>query len=1002
MSSPTAPEAPGEAAISPASVHSDWYEAWTSVIQLICLYRDTPEDTTDRDQDGEPIGSYASVQKQLGNLPEPINVLGSAAFTAYFQLDPDEKQDWVEPTINEQLERCNSEGRDAIALKLSLPRHGLTAQGPRRSPSTSPDPFPGADAKANEDLDKGLTPATWGVTNKSKSSRTCPQHWEAQWKAFLKLVVDHEEGALAITQLCKQVNALSAPASWAAMFCITHRMGPNVESTSLPELLDVLEDPKFKDIGFDVPWPEAAGPISERPEQQDQASSSQATIVPTEDEMQLGRACGNPEVAFLLASLRSRLPTLAPGEWQDSIQSVYQVLVGGGEEASATVPPQPSADSWLERLKRASVTPSPHKRDAPSRLQDGPSQATTPELSRPKLPRNIQAIEAFALSLPASTLVKAFRSSTAQDAAAAGNSEDEDDDDEGGNRDAGDDGGGRDLDEDDNLRTLQDKDKSPIKKSSTPRKPTYNNTKKAKASTKKKSDEATHNGLASARLWALFYRFVLNLVVDAPTNPRAMALRTVRVLIGAISQQKDKGRDEDLEALSLTEKHHLRAIISRAIQGSAESAAASHHHRWKYVLDWMVIEWTHRLGVALDQFPVGLKFWDTIEVENIKAKTQEHRADAARRWMSMGHALGDVAFLPLLIFFGETFSFDWLRRLTEPEFGAFMEFLQTGDDQRNHEEIWAGDRTEAMVREAARAAAKWLLPTILAELVKVYEAHEDDDLLRSNGVLIDTEPLPDENSVVGLSDHRADEFHDIFPRHYCVQIRATSGLLFSTPPNAVITGSYKEKLLHVDPAYPRHKVSWLKDLSTYGRMLSITEIDVEQLKKELYPYCVVMGIDDGDKRDHLADLIRDTILNGPQPWPDLKEPLSEISRKEVTRFRPLTHYNPAAVAQVHEDVIMAARRLEAEIRAAPLLGVGGTAAASSSKIRREGVSKQDGEESEEEQEKEKDEDEQETDGDEQQGPEEKDEDDDDDDDEDEDEDEDDDEDEDEDEHSSDG
>ncbi|KAK0526776.1 hypothetical protein OC835_005181, partial [Tilletia horrida] len=184
-------------------------------------------------------------------------------FTAYYQLDPNEKQNWVEPSINEQLERCNSENRDAIALRLSPPQHGLTAQGPRRSPSKSP----GVNAKANEDLDKGPTPATWDVTSKSKSPRTCPQHRETQWEALLKLVADHEEGSLSITQLCEQVNALFAPASWEAMLCITHQMGPNVELTTLPELLNVLEDPQFKDIGFEVPWPEAAGQISVRGEQ---------------------------------------------------------------------------------------------------------------------------------------------------------------------------------------------------------------------------------------------------------------------------------------------------------------------------------------------------------------------------------------------------------------------------------------------------------------------------------------------------------------------------------------------------------------------------------------------------------------------------------------------------------------------------------------------------------------------------------------------------------------
>ncbi|KAK0538599.1 hypothetical protein OC842_001231 [Tilletia horrida] len=105
----------------------------------------------------------------------------------------------------------------------------------------------------------------------------------------------------------------------------------------------------------------------------------------------------------------------------------------------------------------------------------------------------------------------------------------------------------------------------------------------------------------------------------------------------------------------------------------------------------------------------------------------------------------------------------------------------------------------------------------------------------------------------------------------------------------MLAPGYKNRLARVDPDLPRHKVSWLNDLSTYGRMLSITEIDIKQLKKKLYSFLVVMKIEDDD--------------------------------------------DPTPIAQVHEDVIMAAsgaRRLKADIRAAALAGVSAAAAASSS------------------------------------------------------------------------
>ncbi|KAK0544250.1 hypothetical protein OC844_007484, partial [Tilletia horrida] len=1035
-------QTPGQDAPSPADIHTDWQEAWQSVLELIHLYRDTPEDTTEMDRDGEPVGSYSSVKKQMGALPEPLNDLGLAAFRAYFELDPDEKQDWVDPSLTEQLDKCESEARASALTKLCLPSspsavQGLTpgqphphpserqpslsmAPGPSRgenaegsqglnekdTPSPPSDPSHGADAPRKEDSNaRALTPATWDGINTPIAARTCPPLWEKEWDVFLALVDGPENGTLAIDELCEKVNALSAPASWAAMFCITHQMGSSADTATLPTLLDVLTDPKFEDIGFDVPWPDAANENSTQGDKRSDPSlnpSNSALVVPTEDETQLARACGNPEMAFLLAGLRSGLTTLDPREWQESIQSVYQVLVDGEEAAIPDEEQQTAAESRLERLKRASFTPSPRKRDATAPFHGDLPQVAPAESQprRAKLPRTIQAIDAFALSLPASRVVRAFRSSASKSAAAAEDAEtsgeEESDNEDGGAAKAG---GGRDLDkEEDNWRALQDKDKSPAKTTSGTRPSRYRNSSTTKkANTKAKATYPSHNANPSSEIWARVYRFVINLVIDSPTSPRGMALRAVRTLVGSLTPKKGKAKDTDVDLLGLTNKNDLRQILRRAVQGSAQSASDYTHQRWKYCLDWMVIEWTYRKGVALDQFKPG-KFWTTTDIEGLKETTQGHRAAAARRWIALAHALGDLAFLPLLMFFGDTFSFDFVRRLNDHEFGAFMEFLQTGNDGRDDEQVWADEPVEAMVREAARAAAKWLVPTMLAEIVKIFEAHEGDDILTSNGVFVCTDCLPNERSVVGVSEHPGEHFHDVFPLHYYVQIRSTAGFLFSTPPNSMLAPSYKKRLARVDPNLPRHKVSWLNDLSAYGRMLSIREIDIKQLKKELYPFLVVMDIDDDEACDKLAHQIRNTILDGPQPWTCLKEALTHVSQKEPPSFRPLTQYSPTAIAQVHEDVIMAARRLEAEIRAAPLLGVGGATAASSGNIERERVSKQDGEESEEEQEKEKDEDEQETDGDEQQGPEEKDE----DEDDDEDEDEDDDEDEDEDEHSSDG
>ncbi|KAK0523574.1 hypothetical protein OC835_006215 [Tilletia horrida] len=206
-----------------------------------------------------------------------------------------------------------------------------------------------------------------------------------------------------------------------------------------------------------------------------------------------------------------------------------------------------------------------------------------------------------------------------------------------------------------------------------------------KASTKTKATYPSHNANPSSGMWARVYRFVLNLVIDSPTNSRGMALRAMRTLVGPLTPKKGKAKDTDVNLLGLANKNHFRKI------------------------------WTYRKEVALDQFKPG-KFWTTPDIEGLKETTQEQRA-AERRWIALAHALGDLAILPLLMFFGDTFSFDFVRRLHDHKFGAFMDFLQTGNDGRDDQQVWADDTVEAMIREAARAAAKWLGPTMLAEIV---------------------------------------------------------------------------------------------------------------------------------------------------------------------------------------------------------------------------------------------------------------------------------------------
>ncbi|KAL9937154.1 hypothetical protein V8E36_004389 [Tilletia maclaganii] len=100
------------------------------------------------------------------------------------------------------------------------------------------------------------------------------------------------------------------------------------------------------------------------------------------------------------------------------------------------------------------------------------------------------------------------------------------------------------------------------------------------------------------------------------------------------------------------------------------------------------------------------------------AVTTRNKLQNAARLLHLAHALAGLVFLPLVVMMGpEIGSTDRLRHVNAATFGTLLEFLQTGEDGWDGDELWRSNPQEAVLRCAARLAAKHVLPAIMAAVV---------------------------------------------------------------------------------------------------------------------------------------------------------------------------------------------------------------------------------------------------------------------------------------------
>ncbi|CAD6886077.1 unnamed protein product [Tilletia caries] len=170
----------------------------------------------------------------------------------------------------------------------------------------------------------------------------------------------------------------------------------------------------------------------------------------------------------------------------------------------------------------------------------------------------------------------------------------------------------------------------------------------------------------------------------------------------------------------------LNASIKTANQTTAKKAQSA----WHEVIEWLTVSWIFQRAAALDAVS---KDHELREGQGSRASVAfKNRTNTARRWIIFVHAVGDLVFLPLIM--------DKMRRYHWETLGAMMEMVQTGDDHRPRgkiEELWRDRSRETALRNAARYAAKCVIPIDMGYMVEILAklAETIDPVLERRGVL---------------------------------------------------------------------------------------------------------------------------------------------------------------------------------------------------------------------------------------------------------------------------
>ncbi|KAK0528477.1 hypothetical protein OC834_004041, partial [Tilletia horrida] len=394
--------------------------------------------------------------------------------------------------------------------------------------------------------------------------------------------------------------------------------------------------------------------------------------------------------------------------------------------------------------------------------------------------------------------------------------------------------------------------------------PTYPS---APASGKKvrRKKEAKHGAHLDDDHWPSIYGAVLNIVASSPDGPVGLGRLALQILfspssdgIGIISRNAKRVQRQDVT--QLTEKDNAAVLLKLAVSQASRSSNAFLCARWREVLDWMIVCNTYRQGLALNTIDPDNFFHERGSTTRAKA-TQRNCTLGALRWIWLAHALGDIAFLPLLLLMGDqNTSLDGLRQMKADKFGALVEFIQTGDDHRDPEDVWRSNKTHAAMRGAARFAVKFILPAAMRYMACSLRNLAQDGTLPPCVYCeeVDREEEDhDEPSVVGI---RATD-KNMAPGNLRISLVGTSGFTISTPPNALLSTKYKSLFSHNKTAVDRVTINWLEPRSLYGWLVEGHQMDGGTMRRLLPSFSLIMGMASEDEEVDLASRLT-TALHG--------------------------------------------------------------------------------------------------------------------------------------------
>ncbi|KAK0528474.1 hypothetical protein OC834_004038 [Tilletia horrida] len=425
---------------------------------------------------------------------------------------------------------------------------------------------------------------------------------------------------------------------------------------------------------------------------------------------------------------------------------------------------------------------------------------------------------------------------------------------------------------------------------------------------KRREAEPKHGAPADTDDWKAVYSYILNVAASAPTDPEKLAQMAINILCSrAAPTGSHQRREPAQDVTTLTENDEVASILARAMDEATTASNNVVHAAWREVLDWIIVTSTYRQALALKAINPKKIFTETGKT-NRSEVTRRNKCLGALRWIWLAHALGDLAFLPVLMLMGDiAVSLEKMRKMKGATFAALVEFIQTGEDGRNGEDVWREGGEDGALRGAARFTVKFYIPAVLRYMSWFLKTNGGDGHLPAHVHWSQAAGGVEGKTTVGLVAAK-DASANLAPRDMRITLTGSAGFSITTPGNAVLAGSYKSLLADQVSEVERERINWLTDRSLYGQMVDgiindpVTYIEPARL---IPSYSLLMGLD----LDEEAALLKavDDLLNAP-PLPTYPTPRNIAddhkgsSKSELRMFYLTNHldYGRLNRAQAHE------------------------------------------------------------------------------------------------------